>query len=101
MEVFMHVRFANVDDNFIKAEIQRGFYTNETELVRDAVRRMREEKERTKRFQEAVAKGVHAVEHGETVMLTPDLLQEIRQEAIRKAQNNESYSSPDALPESP
>ena len=97
----MHVRFANIDDAFIKTEVQSGFYTNETELVRDAVRRMREEKERTKRFQEAVAKGIHAVERGETVRLTPDLLQEIRQEAIRKAQNNESYSSTDALPESP
>ena len=38
----MHVRFADVDENFIKTEVQSGFYTNETELVRDAVRRMRE-----------------------------------------------------------
>ncbi len=95
----MHVRFANADENFIKAEVQNGFYANETELVRDAVRRMREEKERTKRFQEAIVKGIQAVERGETVALTPDLLQEIRQDAIRKAQNGEPYSSIDALPE--
>ncbi|MCP4933751.1 MAG: hypothetical protein GY927_05980 [bacterium] len=95
----MHIRFANADENFIKAEVQRGFYTNETELVRDAVRRMREDKERAKRFQEAIAKGVQAVERGETVALTPELLQEIKQEAIRKAQNGDPYSSTDALPE--
>ena len=95
----MHIRFANVDDDFIKAEVQSGFYTNETELVRDAVRRMREEKERAKRFQEAVAKGIQAVERGETVAFTQDLLQEIKQEAIRKAQNGEPYSSTDVLPE--
>jgi antitoxin ParD1/3/4 len=95
----MHVRFADVDENFIKTEVQGGFYTNETELVRDAVRRMREEKERAKRFQEAIAKGIMAVERGETVALTPDLLQEIKQDAIRKARNSEPYSSTDAIPE--
>ena len=31
----MHVSFANVDENFIKTEVQSGFYTNETERVRD------------------------------------------------------------------
>jgi antitoxin ParD1/3/4 len=95
----MHVRFADVDESFIKAEVLSGFYTNETELVRDAVRRMREEKERARRFQEAVARGIQAVERGETVTLTPDLLQEIKQDAIRKARNGESYSSTDAIPE--
>ncbi len=95
----MHVRFADVDENFIKAEVLSGFYTNETELVRDAVRRMREEKERAMRFQEAVIKGIQAVERGDTVALTPDLLQEIKQDAIRKARNSEPYSSTDALPE--
>jgi antitoxin ParD1/3/4 len=95
----MHVRFADVDENFIKTEVQSGFYTNETELVRDAVRRMREEKERARRFQEAVAKGIQAVERDETVALTPDLLQEIKQDAIRKARNGEPYSSTDAIPE--
>jgi antitoxin ParD1/3/4 len=95
----MHVRFADVDENFIKTEVQGGFYTNETELVRDAVRRMREEKERASRFQEAVSQGIRAVERGETVALTPDLLQEIKQDAIRKARNGEPYNSTDALPE--
>ena len=60
---------------------------------------MREEKERAKRFQEAVARGIQAVERGETVALTPDLLQEIKQDAIRKARNGEPYSSTDAIPE--
>jgi len=97
MEVFMHVRFADVDENFIKTEVQSGFYTNETELVRDAVRRMREEKERARHFQEAVTRGVQAVDRGETVVLTPDLLNEIKQDAIRKAKNDEPYSSTDAI----
>ena len=94
----MHVRFTDVDENFIKIEVQSGFYTNETELVRDAVRRMREEKERARHFQEVVAQGVQAIDRGETVVLTPDLLHEIKQDAIRKAKNDEPYSSTDAIP---
>jgi putative addiction module CopG family antidote len=97
-EVFMHVRFADVDENFIKTEVQSGFYNNETELVRDAVCRMREEKERARHFQEAVARGIQAIDPGETVVLTPDLLHEIKQDAIRKAKNDEPYSQPDAIP---
>jgi antitoxin ParD1/3/4 len=98
-EIVMHVRFADADEHFIKTEVQGGFYTNETELVRDAVRRMREDKERAKRFQEAIAKGVQAAERGETVALTPDLLQEIKQEAVRKAHAGKPYGSTDGLPE--
>jgi antitoxin ParD1/3/4 len=97
----MHVRFADADEQFIKMEVQGGFYTNETELVRDAVRRMREDKERARRFQDAVAKGVQAVERGETVALTPALLQEIKQQALQKAHTGKPYSSNDAIPQSP
>jgi antitoxin ParD1/3/4 len=81
----MHVRFAEVDDNFIKAEVHNGVYSNENELVRDAVRRMREEKECATRFQEAVSKGVQAIERGETIALTADLLSEIKRDAMRIA----------------
>ena len=95
----MHVRFADADETFIKNEVQNGFYTNETELVRDAVRRMREEKERSKQFQDAITKGIRAVERGETVALTPELLQEIKAEAIQKAKSGKAYNSTDALPE--
>ena len=98
MEVFMHVRFADEDENFIKTEVQSGFYSDETELVRDAVRRMREEKERARHFQEAIVRGVQAVDRGETVVLTPDLLNEIKRDAIHKAKNDEPYSSTDAIP---
>lgn len=54
---------------------------------------------RVRRFQEAVTEGVQTVECGETVTLTPDLLQEIKQNAIRKARTSEPYNSTDAIPE--
>lgn len=94
----MNIDFVGADKNFIKSEIQSGFYHDEAELVRDAVRRLREEKEHLQYFQKAVIQGMNDIEHGKVTTFTPDLLQEIKKEAIQKAQNNEPYSSTDALP---
>lgn len=38
----MNIVFPPVDESYIKAKIDDGYYTNATELVRDAVRRLRE-----------------------------------------------------------
>ncbi len=38
----MHISFAYVDEEFIKTTVEDGYYTSEEELVRDAVRRLRE-----------------------------------------------------------
>lgn len=35
----MNINFPPVDESYIKAKIDDGFYSNATELVRDAVRR--------------------------------------------------------------
>ena len=58
----MNIDFVGADKNFIKSEIQGGFYHDEAELVRDAVRRLREEKEHLQYFQKAVLKGVNDIE---------------------------------------
>ena len=50
---------------------------------------MREERERARHFPKAAAKGIQAVDRGETAVLTPDLLPEIKQDAIHKARNGE------------
>ena len=94
----MHINFAGVDEQFIKAEVKEGYYTSETELVRDAVRRLREEKEKTRHFHKAVMQGVEQIEQGNTVSYTPELLEDIKKRATKKIENNEPYNSPDALP---
>ena len=38
----MHINFPAVGETYIKQQVESGFYSNATELVRDAVRRMRE-----------------------------------------------------------
>jgi antitoxin ParD1/3/4 len=60
----MHVRFADADERFIQEEVSRGFYVNETELVRDAVRRLREQRQKISPFQAAVMRGVEDIQAG-------------------------------------
>ena len=94
----MYIGFSNTEENFIKNEVKNGLYQNEEELIREAVRRMKEEKDHKQRFSEAVAKGTQAIMRGEIVLLTSDLLREIKLEAIHKAKNGGAYSSSDAIP---
>ncbi|MGR3318515.1 MAG: ribbon-helix-helix domain-containing protein [Candidatus Anammoxibacter sp.] len=95
----MHIRFTDIDENFIKSQVHDGFYTNETELVRDAVRRMREENEKKRRFYEAVMRGDEAIERGETVPLTSDLMANIKKRAIGKTKKGEVFNNTDAIPQ--
>lgn len=89
----MHVNFPEIDETFIKTQVQSGFYINETELVRDAVRRLREENEKKLRFYNAVKLGDDEIKRGETVTYSKQLLDELSNRAIHRALNGEKPNS--------
>ncbi len=94
----MHVRFPEADTHYIKGKVESGFYTSENEVVRDAVRRMREEEERIARFQAAVRIGDEQIERGETVPYSKELMEEIGQRAVQRATQGKLIDNPDVLP---
>jgi antitoxin ParD1/3/4 len=94
----MHVRFPDADENYIKRKVESGFYTSENEVVRDAVRRMREEEERIARFQAAVRMGDAQIERGETVPYSQELMEQISQRAVQRAKQGKPIDNPDVLP---
>lgn len=94
----MHVRFSDVDEHYIKGKVESGFYTSENEVVRDAVRRMREEDERIARFQAAVRNGDEQIELGETVLYSKELMEQIEQRAVQNAKQGKKIDNPDVLP---
>ena len=94
----MNIRFPDVDENYIKAKVESGFYMNETELVRDAVRHMREEDERKNQFLRAIKVGQDQIASGEHRKLTPEVLEEIRRTATKKFQEGHK-PKPDVLQE--
>ena len=94
----MHIRFPDVDENYIKRKVESGFYTSENEVVRDAVRRMREEEERIARFQAAVRIGDEQIERGDTVPYSKELMEHISQRAVQRAKQGKPIDNPDVLP---
>jgi antitoxin ParD1/3/4 len=94
----MHVRLSEVDENYIKGKVESGFYTSESEVVRDAVRRMREEEERIARFQAAVRIGDEQIERGDTVPYSKELMEHISQRAVQRAKQGKPIDNPDVLP---
>ena len=94
----MHVRLSEVDENYIKGKVESGFYTSENEVVRDAVRRMREEEERIARFQAAVRIGDEQIERGDTVPYSKELMEHISRRAVQRAKQGKPIDNPDVLP---
>jgi antitoxin ParD1/3/4 len=82
----MNIDFPLVDDGYIKGQVQSGFYTNATELVRDAVRRMREADEaKRQRLLRALEIGEADIAAGRTTPYTSELLAQIEADARRHA----------------
>ena len=93
----MNINFPPVDESFIKAKVEGGYYSNATELVRDAVRRMREVDDKHSRLLAAIEQGERDIAVGRTSPYSPDLLARIEQEARQDAAVNRS-SNPDVIP---
>lgn len=94
----MHIELANVDEKYIKDCVKNGYYRSEAEAVRDAVRRMREQEEiKRVRLLDAVRLGMEDIEAGRMVPYTPELLNQIEQEARKHAAEGRK-PNPDVAP---
>lgn len=82
----MNINFPPVDESYIKAKIAEGFHSNAAELVRDAVRRLREQDDnKHASLMAALEIGQQAIREGRTALYTPELLDQIEQEARQHA----------------
>ncbi len=93
----MNINFPPVDDAYIKTKVESGYYSNATEMVRDAVRRMREQDDQHARLLAALEAGERDLAAGRTVPYTPDLLKQVEQEARTQAANKRP-ANPDVIP---
>ncbi len=94
----MNIIFPPVDERYIKAKIDDGFYSNATELVRDAVRRLREQDDgKYARLVAALEVGEQAVREGRAKPYTPELLDQIERDARRHAAEGR-IPNPDVCP---
>jgi putative addiction module CopG family antidote len=92
----MKVSFAEIDEAYIRSKVQAGYYSSVTEVIRDAVRRLRENEQH--RLSVALDVGERAITKGKTQPLTPALLEATFQRGIEKAKQNEKISRADVTP---
>jgi len=93
----MHIEFAPVDEKYLKDKVEDGYYTNLSEAVRDAVRRMRETEQDTRlqTLRALLAKGLEQAERGETVPYTSDFMERAMQKAVQNSR--EKRAIPDEV----
>ena len=90
----MNVNFPPVDDGYIKAKVADGFYSNATELVRDAVRRVREQDDKDyAKLIAALEVGEQAIREGRTTDYSPDVLDDIELDARAQGDNDAGLST--------
>lgn len=79
----MNINFPPVDAHYIKTMVEDGFYSNATELVRDAVRRLREQADgKYNRLMAALEVGERDLREGRVVPCTQELLDEMERQAL-------------------
>lgn len=79
-------------ESFIKSEIESGLYSNATEVIRDALRRMQEDKERRRiaQIHALIAIGDAQLERGEGIPYTADFMDK----ALKRAVENQKTNKP-------
>ena len=79
----MNIAFPSIDEEYLKKKVDMGFYGNITEVVRDAVRRMRELEERRKleELRLLLAIGLDQAEQGKLLQYDPSLLDNLLDQA--------------------
>jgi len=99
----MNISFSSVDEAYIRQMIEAGFYANPTELIRDAVRRLREMSESKGDFDnpiyEAVMKAERNIANGAPLIpYTSALMNDMMKNASIRASRGEK-PSPDVIPQ--
>ena len=94
----MNINFPSVDEGFIKGMVDGGYYSNATEVIRDAVRRLRQQEEAQRtRLTAALELGERAIKEGRSAAYTPELLERIERNAREHAAEG-GKPNPDVCP---
>lgn len=81
----MHINLPAEMENYLQSKVNEGFYSNASEVIRDSIRRMREEDEKLAALRTAVRAGDVQLERGEGQPYTPERLEKITAKAVTGA----------------
>ncbi len=80
----MHLNLGSEFEEFIQSQVSSGMYGNATEVIRDALRHMKEQQEekRLENIRALLDIGEKQIAKGHTVSYTTDLLDRLTEEAL-------------------
>lgn len=81
----MHINLSPEIEHYLQAKVSTGFYSNASEVVRGAIRRMWTEDERLEKLRSAVQVGEAQLERGEGVAYSAERLEMITEKALSNA----------------
>jgi antitoxin ParD1/3/4 len=93
----MHINLSPEMEKFVQSKVDTGFYSNASEVIRDAIRRMREEEEKVAAMRAALKAGDEQLDKGQGVAYTPDLMQRAANKAKDNARRGRKVN-PDVIP---
>lgn len=89
----MHINLSPEIEQYLQSKVGTGFYSNASEVVRDAIRRMWEEDEKLTKLRAAVQLGDEQLNRGEGVAYSSDRLEKITEKALGNARNVKKVST--------
>ncbi|PIR00068.1 MAG: type II toxin-antitoxin system ParD family antitoxin [Nitrospinae bacterium CG11_big_fil_rev_8_21_14_0_20_45_15] len=83
----MHLKLGHEFDDFIQAQVATGMYGNATEVIRDALRHMkdRQDEKNLENIRALLAVGENQIAKGETVAYGSGLLDRLTKEAVQNS----------------
>jgi len=93
----MHINLSPEIEQYLQSKVNAGFYGNASEVIRDAIRRMREDEEKLAALKAAIKVGDDQLERGEGISYSSEALEEITALAFKNAHQNKKVS-PDVVP---
>jgi len=93
----MHINLSPEMEKFVQSKVDTGFYSNASEVVRDAIRRMREEEEKVAAMRAALKIGDDQLDKGQGVAYTSDLIKRTAEKAKDNARRGRKVN-PDVIP---
>ncbi len=89
----MHINLSQEMEQYLKSKVCTGSYSNATEVVCDAIRRMREADEKLVTLRAAVQVGDDQLDRGEGLTYTPERLEIITEKAFANARDGKKVNS--------
>ncbi len=93
----MHINLTKEMETYLQSKVREGFYSNASEVIRDAVRRMREEDEKLEALKRAVRVGDEQLDRGEGRLYSRELLDTMTKAARAGARQGRKVG-PDVAP---